>query len=137
MSNDETHGDQSPAQRKEKLIREGANYRGAVRASRNVIKQNMHADAIARNVVNHMTGSAYSAFSNLFKLKGDSKALKLVPVVFKGISLLLKARMLRPALRTTAIVGTVGAGAYVWYRGRKIQREGYPNQNRKRLRHTA
>ena len=139
MSTDKIPSDVTPDHRKEKLIREGANYRGAIRASRNVVSQNMHADVMARNVVNHMTGGAYTAFGNLFKLKGtnNSKLIKLAPVVFKGVSLLLKARMLRPALRTTAIVGAVGAGAYVWFRGRKLQREGYPNQNRRRIRQTT
>lgn len=135
-SHNVTGANLSLAQRKEKLIREGANYRGAIRASRNVVKQNMHLDTVARNVVNHLTGGAYTALGNLFKLKSKNLPV-LVPVALKVVSLLVKARLLGSALRATAIVGAVGAGAYVWSRGRKIQREGYPNQNRKRVRHAV
>ena len=48
--------DQSPeglARRKQELLAAGAQYRSAIDASRKVINDNLHADELARSVVNH------------------------------------------------------------------------------------
>jgi hypothetical protein len=109
------------AQRKEKLIREGASYRIAIRRSRNVISDNMHADVLARNVIHHLTGNASSTLSNLFKLN-SSNVKTLLPILWKGASLLVKSRVIaRPSLRTTMIVSAAGAGAFLWLRHRKAE----------------
>lgn len=119
MSNDAVETSQPTlAQRKEKLIREGAAFRAAMRASRTVVNQNLHADVMARSVVSHVTGTAYAAVGNLFKVNG-ANLQTLLPVIFKGASLIMRARLLRPMLKTTVIVGIVGAGAYYWFSRKK------------------
>ena len=85
--------DKSPdslARRKEELIHEGAQYRAAIRTSRGVVNHNMHVDVMARSVVNHMTGTAYTAMSNILNVKSGNLQT-LMPVILKSLSLLLKA----------------------------------------------
>ena len=97
----------SLAQRKEKLIREGASYRAAVRGSRDVVSHNLHAEVLARSVISHLTSSAYSAVGNLLNIKGTNLQT-LLPVVVSGATFIIKARLLRPLLRAAVIVSAVG-----------------------------
>ena len=108
------------AQRKEKLIREGAAYRSAMRRSRQVINDNLQTNVLARSVVGHLTGSAWSAVGNLMKVK-SANLQTLLPILASGVSFALKARLLRPLLRTTVIAGGVGAGMYFLFRKRKAK----------------
>jgi hypothetical protein len=101
----------SLAQRKEKLIREGASYRAAVRGSRDVVSHNLHAEVLARSVISHLTSSAYSAVGNLLNIKG-ANLQTLLPVAVSGVTFIIKARLLLPLLRAAVIVGAVGGAAY-------------------------
>ncbi len=104
------------AQRKEKLIREGASYRIAIRRSRNVITDNLHTDVMARKVIHQLTGSAASTLGNLFKLNGSNLQL-LLPVLWKGVSMLAKSGAIRrPSARTAVIVTSASTAAFLWWR---------------------
>lgn len=107
------------AQRKEKLIREGASYRVAMERARNVVSDNMHADVLARSLILRLTGSASSTLGNLFKLN-SSNLQTLLPVIWKGVSLLARSGAIRrPSARTAVIVSAVSAGVFLWSRRRK------------------
>jgi hypothetical protein len=101
----------SVAQRKEKLIREGANFRAGMRSSIELVGDNLQTDTLARSIISQLTGTAYAAAGTLLHVKG-ANLQTLLPIVVSGISFVLKARLLRPLLRTTAVIGVVGAGAY-------------------------
>lgn len=103
------------AQRKEKLIREGANFRAGMRSSIELVSNNLQTDTLARSIITQLTGTAYTAVGNLLRVKG-ANLQTLLPIVASGVSFVLKARLLRPLLRTTVIVGAVGAGAYFLFR---------------------
>ncbi|EGF31376.1 hypothetical protein IMCC9480_15 [Oxalobacteraceae bacterium IMCC9480] len=105
----------TPAQRKEKLIREGANFRVGMRSSIELVGNNLQTDTLARSIITQLTGTAYSALGSLLRVKG-ANLQTLLPIVASGVSFALKARLLRPLLRTTAGVGAVGAGAYFLFR---------------------
>lgn len=114
-------------QRKEKLIREGAGYRAAVRGSRDVISHNLHADVLARSAIAQVKSTVYATAGKLLRLKG-ANLQTLVPVVVSTASFLMKIRLSRPMLRTAAIAGTLATGAYFLYRKKpKVQRLRLPN----------
>jgi hypothetical protein len=99
------------AQRKEKLIREGANFRAGMRSSIDLVSNNLQTDSLARSIITQLTGTAYAAAGSLLRVKG-ANLQTLLPIVVSGISFVVKARLLLPLLRTTAVIGVVGAGAY-------------------------
>ncbi|MFT5962329.1 MAG: hypothetical protein ACI8WM_002672 [Burkholderiaceae bacterium] len=103
------------AQRKEKLIREGANFRAGMRSSLELVSHNLQTDALARSILTQLTGTVYAAAGTLLRVKG-ANLQTLLPIVVSGVSFVLKARLLRPLLRTTAVIGVVGAGAYFLFR---------------------
>jgi hypothetical protein len=103
------------AQRKEKLIREGANFRAGMRSSLELVSHNLQTDALARSILTQLTGTVYAAAGTLLRVKGVNLQT-LLPIVVSGVSFVLKARLLRPLLRTTAVIGVVGAGAYFLFR---------------------
>ncbi|MFT5588491.1 MAG: hypothetical protein ACI9ZF_000656 [Bradyrhizobium sp.] len=99
------------AQRKEKLIREGAGFRTGMRSSIELVGNNLQTDALARSIITQLTGTVYAAAGSLLRVK-TANLQTLLPIVVSGVSFVLKARLLRPLLRTTAVIGVVGAGAY-------------------------
>ncbi|MDY7573151.1 hypothetical protein [Actimicrobium sp. CCI2.3] len=107
----------TPAQRKEKLIREGANFRAGIRSSIELVGNNLQTDTLARSIITQLTGTAYAAVGSLLRVKG-ANLQTLLPIVVSGISFVVKARLLLPLLRTTAVAGVVGAGAYFLLRRR-------------------
>ncbi|MEC5215291.1 hypothetical protein RCH09_000221 [Actimicrobium sp. GrIS 1.19] len=106
------------AERKEKLIREGAAYRAAVRGARDMFNKNLRTEALARGLIAHLTGNAYAVIGNL--LGGKRGNLQtLLPLVVSGVSLMLKARLLLPMWRSVGVIGAVGAGAWLLFRRKK------------------
>ncbi len=99
------------AQRKEKLIREGASFRAGIRSSIELVGNNLQTDTLARSIITQLTGTVYAAAGRLLRVKG-ANLQTLLPIVVSGISFVVKARLLLPLLRTTAVIGVVGAGAY-------------------------
>ena len=69
----------SLAQRKEKLIREGASYRSAISHSQEIIKNSLHAESLAKSAIAHIATAAYAAFKNGAGLQGAGLQ-KLVPL---------------------------------------------------------
>lgn len=53
-------------ERKKALIAQGADRRAGVDASIAVIRNNLHADKLAKSAMNHMTAKAYGAVDRLF-----------------------------------------------------------------------
>ncbi len=99
------------AQRKEKLIREGANFRAGMRSSIELVGNNLQTDTLARSIITQVTGTVYATAGSLLRVKA-ANLQTLLPIVVSGVSFVLKARLLLPLLRATAVIGVVGAGAY-------------------------
>ena len=92
-------------------------YRVAIGEARNVVRENLGADAIAKTAIGLVSVRAQSAFANvadLFDLKSLSgeKLRRLLPLVVSGVSLLTKRSVLRPILRGALVVGSAGTALY-------------------------
>ncbi|GAA4020140.1 hypothetical protein [Actimicrobium antarcticum] len=119
MTNELNTGEElTLAQRKEVLIRQGANYRAGVHVSIALIGKNLQTDTLARSIVSQLTGTAYAAVGNLLRVK-SANLQTLLPIVVSGLSFAMKAKLLRPILRTSVIVGGFGAAAYFLFRNKK------------------
>lgn len=101
----------SLAERKRKLLADGASYRSGMMFSRDRIKESLNAESLARLAISHLATSAYSRFENLFSMKGLNLQT-LIPLVTGGISLLSKRSLLKPVVRGATVVGALAAVAY-------------------------
>lgn len=102
----------SVAKRKERLLREGASYRAAVKQARTAVSHNLHANVLARSVVAQMKGSLFGTLASLVHLKG-SNVQTLLPVALSALSFARKVKLLRPLLRAAVVLGVVGVGIAV------------------------
>jgi hypothetical protein len=112
------------AQRKKKLVAQGAIYRLGVIESRNAVQANLHADTLAKGALDHLMASVPGAFSNAF---GNATGLKnftladakaLLPFLISTVSLLSRKK----ALLKLVIVGAVAltaAGAVAFFVSKK------------------
>ena len=57
---------QSFEERKKALIAQGASQRAKIDASIVIIRENMHADKLAKNAMNHVTAKVYGAVDKMF-----------------------------------------------------------------------
>ena len=102
----------SVAKRKERLLREGASYRAAVKQARTVVSHNLHATVLARSLVTQMKGSMFATLASLVRLKGNN-VQTLLPVALSALSFARKVKLLRPLLRAAVVLGVVGIGISV------------------------
>lgn len=117
MSTHHQEPEESTAQRKQRLLEQCKAYRIAIGEARNVVRENLGADAIAKTAIGLVSVRAQSAFANvadLFDLKSLSgeKLRRLLPLVVSGVSLLTKRSVLRPILRGALVVGSAGTALY-------------------------
>lgn len=108
---------ESAAQRKQRLLEQCKAYRVAIGEARDVMRENLGADAIAKTAIGLVSVRAQSALSNfadLFDLKSMSgeKLRRLIPLAVSGFSLLTRRSVLRPILRGALVVGSAGTALY-------------------------
>ncbi|GAC1408194.1 MAG: hypothetical protein NVSMB6_06900 [Burkholderiaceae bacterium] len=129
------------ADRKKALIAQGAARRRDVKESVHIVRDNLHANKLAKNAVGHLTGAAYSAMEKVFHTNNlrSASLRKMIPLAASVYSIVSKRKMIVPILRGAAIVGSVSAGAVGIWRYKKKTREadaqtraeaaalGYPN----------
>ncbi len=101
----------SPAQRKSALVARGAGYRAGVVRSKEVVRTNLHADALAIVI---------GALLGLNSLrKGNLRAL--APLLATGVNMLAKRGAIKPLARGAAVLAAVG-GAFFLLRKRRAAR---------------
>ncbi|ABR91325.1 Hypothetical protein mma_3572 [Janthinobacterium sp. Marseille] len=118
--------EESSAQRKQRLLEQCKAYRVAIGEARDVVRENLGADAIAKTAIGLVSVRAQSAFasvSDLFDLKSltGEKLRRLLPLVVSGVSLLSKRSVLRPILRGALVVGSAGTALYFLSKKKKAK----------------
>lgn len=143
MTNDKTAqgGGSSFEERKKALIAQGAARRREIKESMHVVRDNLHANKLAKNAVGHLTGAAYGAVEKIFGTPNlrSASLRRIVPLAASIYSIVSKRKMIKPILRGAAALGSVSAGVFVIWRHKKKLREadaqarleaaalGYPN----------
>jgi hypothetical protein len=108
--------------RKRKLIAEGRVWRAEVLHSKEVVREGLRPDSMARRVLSQvavMGVAALRAKGGIGRLPGINLGTVL-PLVVSGVTALAKRKtLLKPALRGAAIAGAVAAAAAFLFRRRK------------------
>ena len=105
-------GSLSTAERKQKLLLEGAAFRADMLVSRDIVRTNLNSKSLATILLGRMTGIASSVFSNRGNLKG-SNLPAMLPLLLTGASWLSKRRTRKPLLIGAALLAAIGGAAYV------------------------
>jgi hypothetical protein len=98
------------AQRKQRLIQEGAAYRAGLINATDEIKDGLHPGLLFRGVIGHILSAASGV------LKGHTGGGKLglsalVPLVMSGVTVLARKSLLKPAIGGAILLGTIAAAA--------------------------
>jgi len=98
------------AQRKQRLIQEGAAYRARLINATDEIKDGLHPGLLFRGVIGHVISAASGV------LKGQTSGGKLglsalVPLVMSGATVLARKSLLKPVIGGAIILGTIAAAA--------------------------
>lgn len=111
-------------QRKKALIAAGARCRQEISASREMVRDNLHADRIAKNAVSHFTTAAYAAVDNIFSWNSlrNGNLQKLLPFAASAYSLLTRRKLIVPILRGAVVMGAISGAVYFLVRKKKPSR---------------
>lgn len=121
-------------QRKKALIAQGAARRNDIDKSIDIVRNNLHADRLAKSAVNHLTSAAYTTVENMFDWRGikNGNLRNLLPLAASAYSIISRRRLLLPLLKGATVVAGLGAGGYfLWQRKQRakaasIERLNYP-----------
>ncbi|AIY44061.1 hypothetical protein LT85_4903 [Collimonas arenae] len=108
----------STAERKQKLLAEGAVFRAEMLHSRDIVRANLNSKSLATIVLGRVSGIASS-------LLGTSSALKasnlpaMLPLVVTGVSWLSKRCTRKPFLIGAAVIAAIGGAVFVSSRNSK------------------
>ncbi len=109
--------------RKKALIAQGAARRKDIGQSIDIVRDNLHADKLARQAVNHMTNAAYNTIENLLDLRGlrNGNFRKLLPLAATVYSIVTKRKLVKPVMKGTAAVAGLSAGLFLFWRHKQKQ----------------
>lgn len=110
--------------RKKALIAQGAARRKDIEQSIDIVRDNMHADKLAKLAVNHVTNAAYTTMENLFDLRGlrNGNFRKLLPIAASVYSIVAKRRLVMPVMKGTAAVVGLSGGLFLFWRHKQKQK---------------
>ncbi|MDB5765646.1 MAG: hypothetical protein JWQ61_460 [Collimonas fungivorans] len=102
----------STAERKQKLLQEGAAFRADMLVSRDIVRTNLNSKSLATILLGRVTGIASSVFSNRGSM-ASSNLPAMLPLLLTGASWLSKRRTRKPLLIGAALLAAIGGAAYV------------------------
>ena len=110
--------------RKKALIAQGAARRKEIGQSIDIVRDNLHADKLAKQAVNHVTNAAYNTVENLLDLRGlrNGNFRKLLPLAASVYSIVTKRGMVKPVLKGTAAVAGISGGLFMFWRHKQKQK---------------
>ena len=118
--------DQTPAagteltfdQRKKALIAQGATRRNEIHKSIDIVRDNLHADRLAKTAVNHLSNAAFNTVENMFNWRSikNGNLRTLLPLAASAYSIISRRKLVLPILKGSAVTAAVGAGAYFLWR---------------------
>lgn len=115
----------SYADRKKALIAQGAERRKKIDTSIDIIRDNLHADVLAKSAVTHMTTAAYGAVEKLFHwntVRGQALSANIkrfLPLAGTAYSIIKRRRMIKPVMGGGALAAVAAGGAYLYLRHKK------------------
>ena len=110
--------------RKKALIAQGAARRKDITKSIDIVRDNLHADKLAKHAVNHVTNAAYNTVENLLDLRGlrNGNFRKLLPLAASVYSIVTKRNLVKPVLKGTAAVAGLSGGLFLFWRHKQKQK---------------
>jgi hypothetical protein len=119
------------AQRKQRLQQQCQAYRAGIGQSRNVVRNNLGVESIAKTALGLFSQRAQSALhqaTDLFDLThlSGAKLKSVLPVLVSAYSLLSRRAVLKPVLRGALVVGVAGAAVYLYARRKSPQKTQHP-----------
>lgn len=110
--------------RKKALIAQGAARRRDIEQSIDMVRDNLHADKLAKHAVNNMANAAYSTIESLFDLRGlrNVNFRKLLPLAASVYSIVTRRKLVMPIMKGTAAVVGLGGGLFLFWRHKQKQK---------------
>ena len=110
--------------RKKALIAQGTARRKDIEKSIHIVKDNLHADKLAKLAVNHVTNAAYGTIENLLDLRGlrNGNFRKLLPLAASVYSIVTKRNLVKPVMKGTAAVAGLSGGLFLYWRHKQKQK---------------
>jgi hypothetical protein len=121
MAHRDMNPEQDIAQRKRKLLAEGAVYRAGLAASMQDVRHNLSADSLARRAAGFVATTALGMVKKRagIGIGGGIGMQSLLPLAIEAFSLFSKKPYLKKMLRTAAIVAAVAGAANMFMRKKK------------------
>lgn len=110
--------------RKKALIAQGAARRKDISQSIDIVRDNLHADKLAKQAVNHVTNAAYNTIENLLDLRGlrNGNFRKLLPLAASVYSIVTRRNLVMPVMKGTAMVAGLSGGLFLYWRHKQKQK---------------
>lgn len=113
----------SLAERKLRLLQEGAAFRAEMIKSRDIVRSNMNGGALTQNLFGRVIGIAYSMIAKHPGLFKASRLRSLAPLLVTGVSLLSKRSVRKSLVVGSVLIAAVGAATYFSGRNNKAADE--------------
>ena len=102
----------STAERKQKLLQEGAAFRADMVKSRDIVRANLNSRSLATILLGRMTGIASSVFGDPGRFRARNLPAML-PLLLTGASWLSKRCTRKPLLIGVAVLAAIGGAAFI------------------------
>ncbi|AMP02297.1 hypothetical protein CAter282_4534 [Collimonas arenae] len=115
-------GHLSTAERKQKLLQEGAEFRAAMVSSRDVVRTSLHSRSLLANLFGRITGAASSVFGKPGNIK-TANLPALLPLLLSSASWIARRGTRKPLLVGGAALAAIGAAVYLSSRSSKATKD--------------
>jgi drug/metabolite transporter (DMT)-like permease len=109
----------SLAERKLRLLQEGAAFRAEMIRCRDIVRSSMNGGALTKNLFGRVAGIAYSMIAKHPGLFKASRLQSLAPLLVTGVSLLSKRSLRKSLVVGSVLIAAVGAATYFSGRNNK------------------
>ncbi|WP_395825576.1 hypothetical protein [Collimonas sp.] len=112
----------STAERKQKLLQEGAAFRAAMAASRDTVRTSMQSRSLLANLFRRVTGAATSVFGQAGNLKAANLPA-LLPLLLSSASWIVRRGSRKPLFVGGAALAAISAAVYFSSRTSKATKD--------------
>ncbi len=109
----------STAERKQKLLQEGAAFRAAMMNSRNIVRTSLHSCSLLGNLFRGFSSLASPAFSKLGNLHTAKLPPTLLPLLLSSASWIARRGTRKTLIVSSAALAGIGAAVYLSSRNSK------------------
>ena len=110
--------------RKKALIAQGAARRKDIGQSIDIVRDNLHADKLAKQAVNYVTNATYNTIANLLYLRSlrNGNFRKLLPLAASIYAIVTRRKLVKPVMKGTAAVAGLSGGLFLYWRHKQKQK---------------